>query len=43
VILDVDASRRVDLAVNVAPIVDLDIDPGSRCKVEEGVNLYVAV
>jgi hypothetical protein len=22
---------------------DLDIDPASRCKVEDGVNLYVAV
>jgi hypothetical protein len=33
----------VDVAVNVEPLVDLDIDPASRCKVDEGVNDYVAV
>jgi hypothetical protein len=29
--------------VNVEPIVDLDLDPASRCKVDDGVNLHVAV
>jgi hypothetical protein len=43
VILDLDASRGVDVAVNVAPIVDLDIDPASRCKVDDGVHAYVAI
>jgi hypothetical protein len=33
----------VDVAVNVEPIVDLDIDPASRCKVDDGVNVHVAV
>jgi hypothetical protein len=33
----------VDLAVNVEAFVDLDLDPASRCKVDEGVKLYVAV
>jgi hypothetical protein len=31
------------VAVNVDPIVDLDIDPRSRCDVEDGVNVHVAV
>jgi hypothetical protein len=33
----------VDVAVNVEAIVDLDIDPASRCKVKDGVNVDVAV
>jgi hypothetical protein len=33
----------LDVAMVVESLVDLDIDPASRCKVEDGVKLYVAV